>query len=112
MNQKELNLFKKSLSEKREDLLKLVNNSRKNDEAETTVGDEADIASESIEKEMIFELNDNERLMLDSIEAALRKIENATFGQCDQCKKKIGKERLKAIPFARFCIQCQSRVET
>lgn len=111
MNKKEMATFRKSLSEKREDLLKLVNNSSKKNAVDTMVGDEADIASESVEKELIFELNDNERSMLDDIEAALRKIENLSFGKCDQCKKKIGKERLKAIPFARFCIQCQSTVE-
>lgn len=112
MNKKVLLTFKKSLSAKREDLLKMVNNSTKKNAIEQNVGDEADIASESSEKEMIFELNDNERSMLDDIEAALRKIENASFGQCDHCKKKITKERLEALPFARFCIQCQSQVET
>lgn len=112
MKKRELNEMKKILLSKREDLLNLVNNTSKKDINEARIGDEADVASGSIEKEMLFELNDNERVMLDAIEAALRKIENKTFGICDQCKKKISKNRLKAMPFARFCIGCQSRVET
>jgi DnaK suppressor protein len=111
MNQKELQDIKKILLEKREDLLKLVNQTNGKELAESTTGDEADVASDSLEKEMQFELNDNERVMLESIESALRKIESGTFGLCESCAKKITKERLTAIPFARLCIECQSRNE-
>lgn len=112
MNKRELNEIKKQLLEKREDLMKLVRNARKKDIDENNIGDEADVASGSVEKELLFELNDNERVILVSIEAALRKIENNAFGLCENCKKKIKKERIKAIPFARCCIACQSKVET
>jgi DnaK suppressor protein len=76
------------------------------------VGDEADVASQSIEKELIFELSDNERQMLDQTEAALRKIDNGTYGQCESCRNPIGKERIRALPFARYCIDCQSKTES
>ena len=109
MNKRELNDIKKVLVEKRDDLLKLVNNTRANDIEENNTGDEADVASGSIEKELLFELNDNERIMLDAIEAALRKIENNTYGSCENCKKGISKQRLAAIPFARYCIECQTK---
>ena len=103
--------MKKLLLEKREDLLRLVENASKKDIDENNIGDEADVASGSVEKELLFELNDNERSILVSIEAALRKIENNTFGLCENCRKKIKKERIKALPFARCCITCQSKVE-
>jgi len=90
--------------------LKVVaNNVPDNDSME--IGDEADIASSSLEKEIAFELNDNERVILDNIESALTKIDKGIYGQCESCRKKIKVERLKAMPFARFCIECQSKNE-
>ncbi|MBD3272428.1 MAG: hypothetical protein GF384_07835 [Elusimicrobia bacterium] len=111
MNKKELKHYKKDLLEKRDDLLQLFSNQNHENE-ENLSGDEADIASGSLEKELSFELSDNERIMLDNIEAALRKIDAGTFGSCESCKKPITKKRLKAIPFARFCIQCQAKEES
>lgn len=111
MNQKEENILKKDLLEKREDLLKLVSRSSSASTNTGIIGDEADFASDSQEKELTFELNDNERVMLDAIEASLRKLESGSFGQCESCKKNISKQRLNAIPFARFCIECQAKNE-
>lgn len=103
--------FKKSLIEKRDDLLRLVKQKKELELSEAEVGDEADAATQSLEKEMLFELNDNERTMLDNIEASLRKIEKGQYGLCESCNKRIAMERLKAMPFARYCISCQSRKE-
>ena len=38
---------------------------------------------------------------------ALRRIEDGTYGVCDQCEEKISEKRLAAIPWAKFCIRCQ-----
>ncbi|HOW90637.1 MAG TPA: TraR/DksA C4-type zinc finger protein, partial [Elusimicrobiales bacterium] len=65
----------------------------------------------SLDKEILFELSDNERRMLDSIEAALRKMENGTYGVCEHCKRPIDKKRLKALPSARYCMVCQNGAE-
>ncbi|MFH1282404.1 MAG: TraR/DksA family transcriptional regulator [bacterium] len=110
MNKSDINKIKKNLQEKREDLLKVVNNNQMI-QNEGEVGDEADVASSSLEKEITFELNDNERVMLDNIESALAKIDRNVFGLCESCRKKITETRLKAMPFARFCISCQSKSE-
>ncbi|MEK9144727.1 MAG: TraR/DksA family transcriptional regulator, partial [Elusimicrobiota bacterium] len=75
------------------------------------VGDEADQAGQSLEKELIFEVSDNERLALDQIEGALRKMDKGTYGLCESCQKPIPKIRLKAVPFARYCIGCQTSAE-
>ncbi len=110
MNQKELKELKKLLMEKKDDLLHMV---EKNTKAEggNDVGDEADAASESLEKELAFELTDNERQMLGRIEAALQKVERNIYGTCEKCAEKISFERLKAMPYARYCITCQSKLE-
>lgn len=106
-----LDELKKSLLDKREDLMKQVKQKKELELSEAEVGDEADAATQSIEKEMLFELGDSERSMLDNIEASLRKIEKGTYGLCESCSKKIAPERLKAMPFARYCITCQTKKE-
>ncbi len=46
--------------------------------------------------------------ILNQIESALKRIENGTYGICEVCKKPIGEERLKAIPYATMCVRCKS----
>ncbi len=101
----------KKLLEMREDLMNLVHHKQEVDMTEQEVGDEADAASQSAEKELLFELSDNERQTLDAVEAALRKIETGSYGKCEGCGKLIPAPRLKAIPHARYCVQCQARFE-
>ncbi|MFC1566388.1 TraR/DksA family transcriptional regulator [bacterium] len=113
MNQKEIAKIQKKLLEKKEDLMSLVNKSHKKGEhPEAEVGDVIDIATNSFEKEILFELNDNERQMLYDIEEAIQKIDAGKFGTCETCTKKISKPRLQAMPFARHCIECQSKLES
>lgn len=111
MNTKDLEKFKKILLDKRTDLMKVVKSQKERDLTDVEIGDEIDTASQTVEKEILFELADNERIILDAIEAALRRIEKGTYGDCDLCKKKIGEARLKAIPWVRYCIECQTKAE-
>lgn len=98
------------LNNKREDILNLV----KGKEAEIgygEIGDEADVASQTFDREMMYEVTNSERIIIDDIEAALRKIEKNDFGNCENCHNKISAVRLNAMPWARYCIDCQSRTE-
>jgi len=104
-------LYQKKLQALREDIMKTVQ-AKERDLPTQETGDEADVASQSLEREILFEMSDNERVILDGIEAALRKIEQGTFGQCQSCSKKILRARLKAMPYARYCVSCQSKSET
>ncbi|HVA66638.1 MAG TPA: TraR/DksA family transcriptional regulator [Elusimicrobiota bacterium] len=76
-----------------------------------STGDSVDEASQSIERELLFELSDSGRTTLDQIEAALRKIDRGVYGVCESCRKPIAKLRLKTLPFARYCINCQNGAE-
>ena len=49
--------------------------------------------------------------LLHSIQAALRRIENGTFGTCSNCEGTIGRNRLVAVPWTPFCIRCQEAVD-
>ena len=92
----------------RDGLLRTV---RKQTVDEVDNGDSVDQASQSIEKELMFELNDNERTTLDMIEAAIRKIDNGTYGRCEATQKPISRARLEAIPYARYSIEYQNQLE-
>ncbi len=110
MNKKEIEKIKKQLITKKKEILAVV--SKNNEESEASIGDMIDIASDSIEKELMFELSDNERLMLDAIDDALQKIDSGNYGICETCGEKIQDARLNAMPFARNCIQCQAKLDT
>lgn len=45
------------------------------------------------------------------IDEALRKLNEGTYGLCEDCGEEISKERLKILPFATYCIDCQERRE-
>jgi DnaK suppressor protein len=104
--------IRKELLAMRDDLIKTVRKQQISESAMQDTGDSVDEASRSIEKELLFELSDNERVNLDQIEASLRKIDKGTYGLCESCRKPIAKARLNALPFARYCIDCQSSSET
>lgn len=104
--------YEKRLITLRDDLLKLVRQKQEIDMPAQEVGDEADAATQSSERELLFELSDNERKSLDAMEAALRKIEKGQYGACEACQKKIAAPRLRVMPHARYCIHCQARFET
>src|SRR5690349_8660859 len=74
----EVQKFRDVLTEKQEELSEIVHRKKEEQEfqqEEPEIGDEADIATRSVEKELLFDITDSEKQTLDRIEAALRKIE-------------------------------------
>jgi len=71
----------------------------------------ADIGSDNFEQEFTLSLMENEGVTLDQIEASLERIEEGTYGHCEECGAKIPKTRLNAIPYATLCVRCASRLE-
>jgi DnaK suppressor protein len=57
---------------------------------------------------LLTALSERERLELNEVNAALARIEEGSWGSCEQCGKPIGRSRLHALPEARRCIQCSS----
>lgn len=93
----------------RDDILKTVGKQKAEEGVDN--GDSVDQASQSIEKELLFELSDNERGTLDMIEAAIRKVDNGTYGLCEATQRPIGRLRLEAIPYCRYSIEYQNQIE-
>lgn len=106
-----LDFYVKRLEAMRSDLLKTVEKKKEEAIPEAEVGDEGDIAMRSLARDLVFELTDNERRLLDEVEAALRRVEKNVYGICEANGEKISVARLKAMPYARYCINCQARFE-
>ncbi|EEP61230.1 TraR/DksA family transcriptional regulator [Sulfurihydrogenibium yellowstonense] len=108
----DLEKIKKQLLEKREQILKSMEEASKNDLNEKTgVGDDADNVTEELSRETFYRLNQADRETLFLIDLALRKIENGTYGICEECGAVIGEKRLEAIPWVRLCIDCSQNEE-
>ncbi len=71
----------------------------------------ADVATDSYDREFSLGIASNDRELLYELDDALKRIEDGAFGICEECKVLIGKNRLKAVPQARFCIKCQQKRE-
>lgn len=71
----------------------------------------ADLGTDSFEQDMSLGLMENETDELQQIAEAYERIADGSFGLCETCKKKIPKERLKAIPYTRLCVGCKMKEE-
>lgn len=75
------------------------------------VKDLADIASNDIDVRTLEAVSSQDRNRLNQVESALIRLENGKYGVCAACSKKIGRDRLEAIPYAVLCIDCKSASE-
>ncbi|WP_447598159.1 TraR/DksA family transcriptional regulator [Nitrospira sp. Nam80] len=78
---------------------------------EESVADAEDLStrdSASHQQLSILEVRNQMRLQ---VEAALQRLDEGTYGVCEDCLTPINEERLKAMPFARRCIDCQRHAE-
>ncbi len=71
----------------------------------------ADLGTDSFEQDISLGLMENEADEIKEIEEALERIKDGSFGLCESCKKKVPKERLRAIPYARLCVNCKKKEE-
>jgi len=71
----------------------------------------ADVATDNYDREFSLGLASGERKSIYELDDALKRIEEGTFGICDDCKSSITKIRLRAVPSARLCIKCQQKRE-
>ena len=113
MRKRDLDKFKKILSEQR---AQLAGNAKKAVTGEIHLDpddfpDEIDAASSEMSLAFQGRLRERERGLLAKIEEALQKIEQGVYGECENCGEKIGIKRLEARPVAELCIDCKSEQE-
>jgi DnaK suppressor protein len=71
----------------------------------------ADIGSDTFEQDFTLTLMESEEKTLQKIEQALARIEDGTYGTCENCGESIPKARLQVIPFALQCVDCARKEE-
>ncbi len=105
--------IKDMLLKMREDLVReIARRSRANTAGDIPdIGDILDSVSEERTRELDMILTDREKQKLKQIDDAIDRIEDETYGLCEECGTKIPKSRLKAMPFAKYCVECKEAIE-
>ncbi len=116
LTKKELKEYRDILIERRNMLTGTIDSigvaySSRGGERDSASGDEADLGSESIAQEFALSLLQNESNVVQKIDDALRRTESGEFGECEECEEPIAKERLRAIPWTKCCVECQRKAE-
>lgn len=113
MDKKKLDTFKKRLEERQQSLRKTVSRTEEDGRSadQDTAQDIADRAASSYTKEFLFSQSNNERQLLQMVETALQRIREGEFGECVNCGSEINAKRLEAVPWTRYCIACQEKLE-
>ncbi|PWT88991.1 MAG: RNA polymerase-binding protein DksA [Acidobacteria bacterium] len=114
MDKKQLEKFRKKLLEKKKEIIAEFQKNvdyRRESAADDGTQDIADKANMAYNKEFIFSLTDTERDLLQLIDEALSRIEDGEFGVCTSCTNDIKGPRLDAIPWAKYCLNCQELQE-
>ena len=120
-NKKELAEFKKIILKRKDEILdeiKHISEDTLKKSQKEASGDisgynyhMADVATDNYDREFSLGLASNGRRIFYELDDALKKIEDGTFGICEDCKSLIAKNRLKAVPYARLCVKCQEKRE-
>ncbi len=113
MRRRDLELFRRLLETRRKEILleagKAVDSM--NGKSEEALADPADRASLESDRNFLLRMKDRERKLLGKIDDAFARIEDGSYGRCEECGLEIGLERLKARPVTTLCISCKSSQE-
>jgi DnaK suppressor protein len=112
MRKRELESFRTLLQERRQELL--VEAYRTVDgmgEHREQFPDPTDRASLEGNRNLMLRIRDRERKLITKIDEALGRIDDGTYGRCEECEGEIGIDRLKARPVTTLCIECKSLQE-
>ncbi len=106
---KQQNEFRKLLEAKQKELL-----SNMGDREEIRIehaAEEFDRLQQQLNREVAIRNLDRESTLLKSVQAALKRIGDGTFGVCLRCDEPIPEKRLRAVPWAAYCVPCQEIVD-
>lgn len=112
MDKVKIEELKQALIEERNEILEDLNTSSENIsnlDLFNKSGDLVDQAYNYYEKELLIGLSAGDKETLKKINDALKKIENDTYGVCEDCNELIEEKRLEAIPYAQRCIECKKK---
>ena len=112
MDQKDLEYFRTLLNGQLEEALKQGDMTLEEMTDNTEIfADPADRATMESDRAFTLRIRDRERKLIKKIRGALTRLDNGTYGICDECGEDIGVPRLKARPVTKLCINCKSKQE-
>ena len=113
MNAEQLQSYKESLLSQRENLVGQVNENQRQTFGfdRENMQDPVDVAVNDRDQTIMLSISESERTLLDQVDDALRRIELSGYGHCANCSEEITEARLKAVPYAQYCINCQELLE-
>jgi len=113
LDQKTIAKFKKILLKEREQIVgevkQIVESSK--EMGQDGIQDIGDEAANIYNKQILLSLNENERLRLKEVDESLDRIENGTYGVCEECGGPISLKRLEVRPVAKYCVPCLTKLE-
>jgi DnaK suppressor protein len=111
MDSKAVTKFKKKLLEEKQRLMNNAQGERDLSIATDDLADDSDHTSAEMTASVTFSLLEKEKNSLREIDEALLRMEEGTYGHCEECDADIGARRLEVFPTARFCVQHQEEQE-
>jgi DnaK suppressor protein len=113
MKANDLQYFKDLLLKQRGEILNKTDSFKANSVIETPAqGDEGDLAVSELNLSLTLRLQERQTQLLQKIDRALSKLDEGSFGLCEQCEEPLHINRLKARPVATLCIACKEEQES
>ncbi len=112
LSEEQLEYFRAKLINWKNELLKESNETRENLQIEKNVeADSIDTACNIINQTLELRTKDRARKLIHKIDAAIKRIDDGSYGYCEETGNPIGVKRLEARPIATLCIEAQERHE-
>ena len=112
MNERQREYFRRKLNTWKDDILRESRETIQNLQAETVPhADLADRASTEAERQLELRTRDRQRKLIAKIESALARIQDGTYGYCEETGEPISLKRLEARPIATLSVEAQERHE-
>jgi len=113
LNEKKIEFFKELLTKRLDELLDTANKTVTDmtDQGQN-FPDPTDRATMESDRNFELRIRDRERRLISKVKEALERIEQGTFGICEECGEEISEKRLNARPVTTLCIDCKKKQET
>jgi len=112
MDPKDVEMFREIMTQMLDDILRKGEETIEDmTDTREMYADPADRATAESDRSFTLRLRDRERKLIKKIQEAQQRLEDGTYGICEECGDEISVPRLKARPVTTLCIACKSREE-
>lgn len=111
MNDSNLKKFKENLIHERDLLIARMSNKDDLSVDDSETPDPVDLAVRNYSKNVMLAVSEGKSRQLTLVNEALERIEDEDYGICQHCEQDIIEKRLNAVPWARYCLDCQELQE-